>query len=224
MNATDVTCPNCGQAVPADAPGGLCPRCLALGGLSEAEIRTDLADSDSKATLNIVIAEEFKLPPGAPRRLGKYELLEEIAHSGMGIVYKARHTGLDSVVAVKMIHSGVLARPADVERFRREARAAARLRHPNIVTIHDIGEQDGHHYYSMDYVPGANLAELSRLKPFLPRQAAEIAAGVAAAIAHAHGQGVLHRDIKPSNVILTPEQTPRVLDFGLARIVADDSR
>jgi WD40 repeat protein/serine/threonine protein kinase len=225
MNAIDVSCPRCGQSLPADAPAGLCPRCLAAGGLSESEFLQDTAAaSDSRGTLHIVIPEDLALPPGAPRRLGKYELLEEIARGGMGIVYKARHSGLDSIVAVKMIRAGVLARPADVERFRREARAAARLRHPNIVTIHDIGEQDGHHYYSMDYVPGANLAELARLKPFTARQAAEITAGVAAAIQHAHGQGVLHRDIKPSNVILTPEQMPRVLDFGLARIVADDSQ
>ena len=173
MNAIDVTCPRCGQGLPLDAPAGLCPRCLAVGGLTERECLQDTATGlDSSGTLHIVIPEDLALPAGAPRRLGKYELLEEIAHGGMGIVYKARHSGLDSIVAVKMIRAGVLARPADVERFQREARAAARLRHPNIVTIHDIGEQDGHHYYSMDYVPGANLAELARLKPFSARQAA----------------------------------------------------
>ncbi|MBI2948137.1 MAG: protein kinase, partial [Verrucomicrobia bacterium] len=203
----------------------MCPSCLVAGGLSAAEIPSlPKSESDSKATLHIVIPEDSALPPSAPRRLGKYELLEEIARGGMGIVYKARHTGLDSIVAVKLIRSGVLATPTDVERFQREARSAARLQHPNIVTIHDIGEQDGQHYFSMDYVPGANLAELARTRPFSPKQAAEITARVALAIHYAHQQGVLHRDVKPANVILTPEQQPRVLDFGLARIVADDSQ
>jgi WD40 repeat protein/tRNA A-37 threonylcarbamoyl transferase component Bud32 len=174
-------------------------------------------------TLHIVIPEEAALPEGAPKRLGSYELLERIAQGGMGVVYKARHAGLDRVVALKMIRSGVLATPRDVERFQREARSAAKLRHPNIVTIHDIGEQEGQHYYTMDYVPGENLCERARTKPFSPRQAAEITAGVAAAIDYAHQSGVLHRDIKPANVILTPEQQPRVLDFGLALILADDS-
>src|SRR5262245_61032594 len=122
-----------------------------------------------------------------------------------------------------MSRSGVLATPRDVERFQREARSAAKLRHPNIVTIHDIGEQKGQHYYTMDFVLGENLSERARTKPFSPRQAAEITAGVAAAIHYAHQSGVLHRDIKPANVILTPEQQPRVLDFGLALILADDS-
>jgi WD40 repeat protein/serine/threonine protein kinase len=202
----------------------LCPHCLVLGGISTGQSQPRLDDSDSKATLHIVIPEDSALLTGAPKRLGKYELLEELARGGMGVVYKARHTGLGSIVAVKMIRSGVLATATDVERFQREARAAARLQHPNIVTIHDIGEQDGQHYFSMDYVAGANLAELARVKPFSPKQAAEITAGIAEAIQYAHEQGVLHRDIKPSNVILTPEQRPRVLDFGLARVVADDSQ
>jgi serine/threonine-protein kinase len=141
----------------------------------------------------------------------------------MGVVYRALHTELGSIVAVKMIRSNVLATTTDIERFRREARSAARLQHPNIVTIHDIGEEHGQHYFSMDYVAGANLAEVLRVKPFTPSEAAKIVAGVAAAIQYAHEQGVLHRDIKPSNVILTPEQRPQVLDFGLARLATDAS-
>jgi WD40 repeat protein/tRNA A-37 threonylcarbamoyl transferase component Bud32 len=162
-------------------------------------------------------------PSSTPRRLGNYEVLELIAHGGMGIVYKARHAGLDRVVALKTIRSGLLASRKDVERFQREARSAAKLHHPNIVTIHDIGEQDGQHYYTMDYVPGENLAERARTRPFTARQAAEITAGVATAIHYAHEQGILHRDIKPANVILTPEQQPRVLDFGLALVLNDES-
>src|SRR5499426_3051698 len=215
-------CPNCGRQVPPDAPAELCPSCLVKGAFSQdgsfTESKAGLAD-----TLHIVIPEEAALPEGAPKRLGNYELLEKIAQGGMGVVYKARHAGLDRVVALKMIRSGILATPKDVERFQREARSAAKLHHPSIVTIHDIGEQEGQHYYTMDYVPGENLTERARNRPFSPRQAAEITADVAAAIHYAHQQGVLHRDIKPANVILTPEQQPRVLDFGLALILADDS-
>jgi serine/threonine protein kinase len=170
MKVAAAPCPKCGQPVPADAPAGLCPRCLASNAVSEmGQVDAPDLDSDSKQTLHIVIPEDAALLSGAPRQLGRYELLEEIARGGMGLVYKARHTGLGSTVAVKLIRSGVLATSADVERFQREARAAARLQHPNIVRVHDIGEQDGRHYFSMDYVPGANLAELARTRPFSPQ-------------------------------------------------------
>src|SRR5262245_29226941 len=222
MNPISRDCPNCGRQVPPDAPAELCPSCLVRGGLSQSGSWLE-SKSDSSSTLHLVIPEDASLPEGAPARLGNYELLEMIARGGMGVVYKARHTGLDRVVALKMIRSGILATPKDVDRFQREARSAAKLHHPNIVTIHDIGEQEGQHYYTMDYVPGENLSQLARTKPFSPQQAAEITADVAAAIHYAHQHRVLHRDIKPANVILTPEQQPRVLDFGLALILTDDS-
>ena len=222
MNPISRVCPNCGRQVPPDAPAELCPSCLVRGGLSDVGSMVE-STSAATSTLHLVIPEDAPLPEGAPTQLGNYELLEMIARGGMGVVYKARHTGLDRVVALKMIRSGILATPKDVERFQREARSAAKLHHPNIVTIHDIGEQAGQHYYTMDYVPGENLAERARTRPFSPRQAAEITAAVAGAIHCAHQQGVLHRDIKPANVILTPNQQPRVLDFGLALILTDDS-
>ena len=177
MSSTLKLCPNCGRQVPPDAPAKLCPSCLVRGGLSQPASWFQ-SKADSGSTLHLVIPEDAPLPEGAPKRLGNYELLEKIAQGGMGIVYKARHAGLDRVVALKMIRSGVLATPRDVERFQREARSAAKLHHPNIVTIHDIGEQDGQHYYTMDYVPGENLSERARTRPFSPRQAAEITAGV----------------------------------------------
>src|SRR5262245_26324977 len=176
MSSTLKSCPNCGRQVPPDAPANLCPGCLVRGAFSQDGSFTE-SNIRHADTLHIVIPEDAALPEGAPKRLGSYELLEKIAQGGMGVVYKARHTGLDRVVALKMIRSGVLATPRDVERFQREARSAAKLHHPNIVTIHDIGEQDGQHYYTMDYVPGENLSERARTKPFSPRQAAEITAG-----------------------------------------------
>lgn len=221
MNLPLKSCATCGRQVPSDAPARLCPSCLVAGGFSQDDPVAH-CEADSIKTIHSVTPESTPLQ-NAPRRLGDYEIIGLIAHGGMGIVYRARHIGLDRVVAVKMIRSGVLASPRDVERFRREARSAAKLHHPNIVTIHDIDEQDGQHFFSMDYVPGENLADLARARPFSPRQAAEITAGVAAAIHYAHQQGVLHRDLKPANVILTPDQQPRVLDFGLALVVADES-
>ncbi|MHC1763949.1 MAG: protein kinase [Verrucomicrobiia bacterium] len=225
MSASSSTCPKCGGQVPLDAPANLCPGCLMRGGIEPEGLEEESKSrySGYTETLHIVIPEDAPLFRGLPRQLGSYELLDVIAEGGMGVVYRARHTGLDRVVALKMIRSGVLASSADVERFQREARSAAKLRHPNVVTIHDIGEQDGQHYFTMDYVPGANLAERARTAPFSAREAAEITAGVTAAIQYAHQHQVLHRDIKPANVILTPERQPRVLDFGLALVLTDDS-
>ena len=231
MKPATTICPKCGQAIPPDAPAGLCPRCLVAGGLSATNpgqpaspaSPAKVSSVDPGATLHIVIPENTALPPGAPRKLGDYELIEEIARGGMGIVYKAWQPGLERFVAVKTIRSGLLATSADVERFQREAKAAAKLHHPNIVGIHEIGEQDGQHYFAMDYVPGQSLATIARTQPFLPEQAAQITAAIAEAIHYAHGQGVLHRDLKPANVILGPDG-PRVLDFGLARVVTDDSQ
>src|SRR5262249_3603882 len=116
------------------------------------------------------------------RHFGDYELLGEIARGGMGVVYKARQVSLSRTVAVKMILAGQLARAADVQRFRAEAESAARLRHPNIVAIHEIGQHEGQHYFSMDYVEGPNLAELVGQKPLPPKQAARYLKIIAEAI------------------------------------------
>ena len=228
MKLASATCPQCRQPIPVDAPAGMCPRCLVAGGLSETNLAepnspAKITSLDPESTLHIVIPEDSALPAGAPRKLGDYELVEEIARGGMGIVYKAWQPGLERFVAVKTIRSGLLATTADVERFQREAKAAAKLHHPNIVGIHEIGGQDGQHYFAMDYVAGDSLATLARAQPFLPEQAAQITATIAEAIHYAHGQGVLHRDLKPANVILGPDG-PRVLDFGLARLAQDDSQ
>jgi serine/threonine protein kinase len=152
-----------------------------------------------------------------PARFGDYELLEEIARGGMGIVYKARQVSLNRLVAVKMILSGQFASKQEVLRFRVEAEAAANLRHPNIVAIYETGEHQGQHFFSMEYVPGPNLAQLVGNRPLNAQPAARYTLAIARAIHYAHGQNTLHRDLKPSNVLVDADDQPRITDFGLMR-------
>ncbi len=152
-----------------------------------------------------------------PRRFGDYELLEEIARGGMGVVYKARRRSRDRIVALKMILSGQFASREYVQRFRAEASSAAMLRHPNIVAIHEVGVHEGQHFFSMNYVQGRTLAEMVREGPLPAKRAATYLKTIAEVIHYSHGRGILHRDLKPSNVLIDEHDRPRVKDFGLAK-------
>jgi serine/threonine protein kinase len=157
-------------------------------------------------------------PSAAPRRpFGNYELLEEIGCGGMGVVYRARQRSPNRIVALKMILSGPVASRKEVERFQREAEAAANLQHANIVKIYEVGEHEGQHYFSMEYVQGQSLADMVRWQPLSPQQAARYVEKVAHAIDCAHRQGTLHRDLKPANVLVNEADEPMVTDFGLAK-------
>ncbi len=146
-----------------------------------------------------------------------YEILAELGRGGMGVVYKARQIRLGRFVALKMLLAGAHAGPGELARFQREAEALARLQHPHIVHVHEVGEHQGHPFFSLELVSGGSLDKRLRGRPLPPAEAAGLTEALARAVQAAHDSGVLHRDLKPANVLLTADGVPKITDFGLAK-------
>lgn len=206
---TDSTpCPTCGAPRDGRFLAGLCPRCVS-GWMLE----------DVPAPTGTTVP---PLPGGSGSgltigRMGDYELIEELGRGGMGVVYRARQLSLDRCVALKLMHAGQLAGKEQEQRFFREARLAASLRHPGIVAIYDLGRLEGAPFFTMELVEGSNLDQLLADGPVAPARAAELAMIVAQTVGYAHEHGIVHRDLKPANILLDLDGRPKVADFGLAK-------
>jgi WD40 repeat protein len=180
---------------------------------------------DVSLSLSATLAEAVGAAPsaawaavGLPAIPG-YDIIQELGRGGMGVVYWAWRTGLNRTVALKMILAGGHAGPRELARFRTEAEAVARLQHPHIVQIHDIGAHEGRPYIALEYVDGGTLAHQLTGTPWPAGRAARLIEQLAGAVHHAHRQGIIHRDLTPGNVLLTRDGLPKVTDFGLAKIV-----
>jgi tRNA A-37 threonylcarbamoyl transferase component Bud32 len=211
MNTTR-TCPQCGTELPADAPEGQCPKCLLQVGLG--------SDAGAPGGTRLVAPPP---PPPAPADLAKHfpqlEILELLGQGGMGVVYKARHPRLDRFVALKVLPADVARDPAFAERFTREARALARLNHPDIVAVYDFGEADGIYFLLMEFVDGLNLRQLERAGKLTPSEALKVVPAICDALQYAHNQGIVHRDIKPENIMVDKNGRVKIADFGLAKLL-----
>jgi len=228
---TQRTCPSCGKALAADAPQGICPECLMKAGFGTA--------SGSEGGGNA----SFVPPPveAIARLFPQLEILGLIGRGGMGAVYKARQPGLDRLVALKILPPRTGSDPGFAERFTREARALAKLSHPNIVGVYDFGQVANTgvppvsgaanaapvvslHYFLMEYVDGPNLRQLERAGKLSPPQALQIIPQICEALQFAHDEGIVHRDIKPENVLLDRKGRVKIADFGLAKIVGREAQ
>lgn len=218
QNAQANLCPECGSA----------PALPSAAGEKATSHREDLAKPINPMPGKVAEAITLAKPQSRPEQemleriiVKGYEILGEIGRGGMGVVYRARQVSLKRVVALKMILGGQHAGPEDLARFRSEAEAVARLQHPHIVQIHEVGEENGCPYFSLEFVEGGTLAQKLAGRPLPERQAAQLAQALARAMHTAHQRGIIHRDLKPANVLLTTDGQPKITDFGLAKYVEE---
>ena len=214
--AAQSVCAQCGSRLSAtDGADEICINCLLRSAIAEDDL--DPGETPRRSD---------QLTPsdnGAPVEFGDYELLEEIGRGSQGVVYRARQKSLNRIVALKVIALGHWATEPHVKRFRREAEAAARLNHPCIVPIYEVGERDGACYFSMGLVEGGQLDAILEREPMPIRSAVELIVKLARTVQYAHEHNILHRDIKPGNILLDKNGEPHLTDFGLARLVETES-
>lgn len=214
------SCPQCGAEVPASAPAGLCPACLLQAGFA-----SQSGVNPSIPPTHITPPTPSGFVPPTPEELARLfpqlEVLELLGKGGMGAVYKARHPGLDRLVAIKILPSEISHDPAFAERFQREARALARLSHPNIVAVYDFGQAEGLYYFVMEFVDGANLRQMIRTGNLASEEALAIVPQICDALQFAHDEGIVHRDIKPENILIDKKGRVKIADFGLAKLLGE---
>ena len=207
-------CPSCRQPVEASAPLGLCPACLIKSGLNTGGEPCTTAGSGSGFV------------PESLERIAKcfpqLEILGLIGRGGMGAVYRARQRHLDRVVALKILPLQAGLESSFTERFAREAKALARLNHPNIVAIYDSGQQDGFYYFLMEFVDGVNLRQLEQSRRQSPEEALALVPPICEALQYAHQQGIVHRDIKPENILVDKQGRVKIADFGIAKVLGSE--
>src|SRR5689334_23063129 len=212
-SAVSIRCPQCGAPIRPNAPAGLCPNCLmALNLKTETVFTGDMSAAQ---------------PPLPPEQLAPHfpqlEILECLGRGGMGVVYKARQKSLNRLVALKLLAPERVTDPRFAERFTREAHALAALNHPNIVTIHDFGQAGGYYFLLMEFVDGVNLSQLLQAGKLSPDEALAIVPPLCDALQYAHEHGIVHRDIKPANLLLDKSGRVKIADFGIAKMVGDQS-
>jgi serine/threonine protein kinase len=225
VKTADSVCGKCGARISGDATREICSACLLEHGLGrfDAELLAGVGDSSPDDGVPVPDGKNAARSAKIVSHFGDYELLEEIGRGGQGVVYRAHQKSLNRTVALKVIGLGPWTTETHLKRFRREAEAAAKLEHPNIVPIHEVGEQDGQCYFSMNFIEGGQLDEVVRRTPISIRQAAELIAKIARTVQYAHEHGILHRDIKSGNILLDAKGAPHLTDFGLARLVEAES-
>jgi predicted Ser/Thr protein kinase len=203
----ETKCPQCGATLPTGALAGLCPACLLRQGATP-----ETAQPDATPFQPPRVEEVAKLFP-------QLEILAFIGKGGMGAVFKARQPALDRFVALKILPSQAASGPGFAERFNREARALARLNHPNIVAVYEFGQTSGLPFFLMEFVDGLNLRQLERAGKLSSRQALQIVPQICEALQFAHDEGIVHRDIKPENILLDKKGRVKIADFGIAKIM-----
>jgi tRNA A-37 threonylcarbamoyl transferase component Bud32 len=213
-----IKCPSCGST--AGAAGGLCPACLLKEGIGS-HIDSQMATATDGAKR---VRGEAPSLDEIQACFPNFEIVDVLGQGGMGVVYKARQPQLDRFVAIKILPDEAGADPAFAERFSREAKTLAKLNHPNIVAVYDFGQVGGHFFLTMEFVDGMTLRQLESSKKLSPQEALAITPKICDALQYAHEEGVVHRDIKPGNILIDRKGRLKIADFGLAKLLGQESR